>query len=74
MTLDYASRAVRKISKAKRKVSDFGSEIGDTFDLIELCYKVCLDPKGVIPYQEMLNSIEKLDLLLEDADRIISNS
>ena len=74
MALDYASRAVRKISKAKSKVSDFGSEIGDTFDLIELCYKVFRDPKVVIPYQEMLNSIEKLDLLLEDADRIINNS
>ena len=59
MTLDDA---IRKISKAKSKVSDFGSEIGDTFGLIELCYKVFRDPDS--------DSIEKLDHLLEDANRI----
>ena len=64
MTLDDA---IRKISKAKSKVSDFMlSEIGDTFDLIELCYSVFQDGD--------LGSTEKLDHVLENADRIISNS
>ena len=63
MTLDDA---IRKISKAKSKVSDFGSEIGDTFDLIELCYSVFQDGDLV--------SSERLDRVLENADKIINNS
>lgn len=64
MTLDDA---VRKISKAKSKVSDFMlSEIGDTFDLIDLCYKVFRDGDLV--------SSERLDRVLENADKIINNS
>ena len=63
MTLDDA---IRKISKAKSKVNDFMlSEIGDTFDLIDLCYKAFQDGD--------LDSNERLDRVLEDADRIINN-
>ena len=58
--------AIRKISKAKGKVSDFGSEVGDTFDLIDLCYKVFRDGDLV--------SSERLDRVLENADKIINNS
>jgi hypothetical protein len=64
MTLDDA---IRKISKAKSKVNDFMlSEIGDTFDLIELCYSVFQDGDSV--------SSERLDCVLENADKIINNS
>ena len=60
MTLDDA---IRKISKAKSKVNDFMlSEIGDTFDLIDLCYKAFRDGD--------LDSNERLDRVLENADRV----
>jgi len=54
--------AIRTISKAKSKDSDFGSEIGDTFDLIELCYSALL-------YGE-IESIELLDRVLENAVKV----
>ena len=54
--------AIRTISKAKSKDNDFGSEIGDTFDLIELWYSALL-------YGE-IESIELLDRVLENAVKV----